>query len=120
MLVMGTPKHPAHPVRKLVGSQQPLRLDDFALGVNPLRLDGVKPRTLLRKQATDDPHALAALFDAAVVFPEPPSHLFRDMPARVVPDEDEELLAKSFELLEAPRKEPRRYRRNRPSVHEPD
>src|SRR5829696_6890585 len=42
------------------------------------------------------------------------------MPAHVVPDEDEDLLAKSFELLEAPRKEPRRYRRNRPSVHEPD
>src|SRR5215204_4995921 len=120
MLVMRTTEYPAHPSGKLVCSEQPLRLYDLALGVYPLGLYGVQPRTLLRKQATDDPHALSALLDAAVVFPEPPSHLFGDMPARVVPDEDEELLAKSFELLEAPRKEPRRYRRNRPSVHEPD
>src|ERR671911_668531 len=120
MLVMRATEHPAHPLGELVRSQEAVGLYDLALGVDPLGLDGVQPRTLLRKQATDDPHALAALLDAAVVFPEPPSHLFRDMPARVVPDEDEELLAKSFELLEAPRKQPRRYRRNRPSVHEPD
>src|SRR5215212_7553210 len=120
MLVMRTTEYPAHPSGKLVCSEQPLRLYDLALGVYPLGLDGVQPRTLLRKQATDDPHALAALLDAAVVFSKPPSHLFGEMPARVVPDEDEDLLAKSFELLQAPRKEPRRYRRNRPSVHEPD
>src|SRR5215207_7415987 len=120
MLVMRTTEYPAHPSGKLVCSEQPFRLYDLALGVYPLGLYGVQPRTLLRKQATDDPHALAALLDAAVVFSEPPSHLFADMPARVVPDEYEELLANSFELLEAPRKEPRRCRRNRPSVHEPD
>src|ERR687897_939527 len=120
MLVMRTTEYPAHPSGKLVCSQQPLQLYDLALGVYPLGLDGVQPWTLLWKQATDDPHALAALLDAAVVFSEPPSHLFGDMPARVVPDEDEDLLAKSFELLKAPRKEPRRYRRNRPFVHEPD
>src|SRR5215211_8308066 len=117
---MRTTEDPAHPPGKLVGSQKPLRLYDLALGVYPLRLDGVQPRTLLRKQATDDPHSAAALLDAAVVFSEPPSHLFGDMPAGVVPDENEELLADLFELLKAPRKEPRRYRRNRPSVHEPD
>src|SRR5215208_1608212 len=86
MLVMSTTEYSAHPVRKLVCSEQPLRLDDLALGVNPLWLDGVEPRTLLRKQATDDPHALAALFDAAVVPSEPPSHLLGDMPTGVVPD----------------------------------
>src|SRR5215208_3849194 len=117
---MRTTEYPAHPPGKLVCSQKPLRLYDLALGVYPLRLDGVQPRTLLRKQATDDPHSAAALLDAAVVFPEPTPHLFRDMPAGVVPDENKELLAHLFELLKAPGKEPRRYRRNWPAVHEPD
>src|SRR5215207_2438008 len=75
MLVMRTTEYPAHPSGKLVCSEQPLRLYDLALGVYPLGLYGVQPRTLLRKQATDDPHALAALLDAAVVLSEPPSRL---------------------------------------------
>src|SRR5215212_11686100 len=118
MLVMGIPEHPAHPVRKLVCSEQPLRLDDFALGVNPLRLDRIEPRTLLRKQATDDPHALAALFDAAVVPPNPPSHLLGDMPTRVVPDEKQDLLAHRLELFQAPLKKPGGYRAYRPPIDE--
>ena len=98
---MRTTEDPAHPPGKLVCSEKPLRLYDLALGVYPLGLDGVQPRTLLRKQATDDPHALAALLDFSVVSSKPPSHLFGDMPAGVVPDENEELLADLFELLKA-------------------
>src|SRR3954447_22865764 len=118
MLVMRTTERPAYPLGKLVGSEEPVRLYDLALGVYPLGLDGVKPRAPLRKQATDDPHPLAALFDAAVVFPEPPSHLFGEVPRSVVPDEQQDLLSRRLELLGAPREEPRRYGRNRPSVHE--
>ena len=76
---MRTTEDPAHPPGKLVCSEKPLRLYDLALGVYPLGLDGVQPRTLLRKQATDDPHALAALLDFSVVSSKPPSHLFGDM-----------------------------------------
>src|SRR5215203_6244368 len=76
MLVMSTTEYSAHPVRKLVCSEQPLRLDDLALGVNPLWLDGVEPRTLLRKQATEDPHALAASLMRRLCLP---SHLLTSL-----------------------------------------
>src|SRR5215212_5245239 len=120
MLVMRAIEDPAYPLGKLVCSEEPLRLHDLALGVHPLGLDRVQPRALLRKQATHDPHPAPALFDFSVVFSEPSPHLFGDMPARVVPDEQQRLLSRRLELLAAPRKKPRRYGRNRPSVHEPD
>src|SRR5215218_3924464 len=101
MLVMRTAKDPAHSVGKLVCSEQPLRLDDLALAVDPFRFDGVQPRTLLGQKAAHDPHPLTALLDFSVVFSEPAPHLFGDMPARVVPDEEQNLLADSFELLQA-------------------
>ena len=118
MLVMGTIEHSTHPLGELVRSEKPLRLYDLALGVNPSGLDIVKPRTLLRKKATYDPHSAAVLFDAAVVRTEPAPYLLGDVPGSVVPDEKEDLLAQSLESLSAPRKEPRRYGRNRPAVHE--
>src|SRR5215208_6684091 len=119
MLMMNTIEYSAHPVRKLVCSEQSLRLDDLALGVNPLWLDGVEPRTLLRKQTTDDPHALAALFDAAVVRTESPSQLLGDMPTPgVVPDEQQDLLAHRLKLFQAPLNKPGGYRAYRPPIDE--
>ncbi len=66
MLVMLTAEDPAYPVRKLVGSKQPLRFHELSLAVNPLGLYGVQPRTLLRQEATHEPHSLTALLDSAV------------------------------------------------------
>ncbi len=99
MLVMRTTENPAYPIHKLVGSKQPVWLDDLALAVYPLRLYGVQPRTLLRKQATHNPHSASALLDSAVVSSEPAPDLPGDMPARVVSDEDQALLVDLFELL---------------------
>jgi hypothetical protein len=44
---MQTIKYSAYPLGKLVCSRQPIGFDDFAPGVNPLRLDRIEPRTLL-------------------------------------------------------------------------
>src|SRR5919199_229248 len=118
MLVVRTTENPAYPIRKLVGSKQPVGLDHFALAVYPLRLYGVQPRTLLRQQATHDPHSLTALLGSAVVSSEPAPDLPGDMPARVVPDEDHDLLADLFELLQAPLKELGRYGTDGPSINE--
>src|SRR5215211_1207275 len=120
MLVMRRTGNPAYPIRKLVGSKQPVWLDDLALAVYPLRLYGVQPRTPLRKKATHDPHPsfAAALLDPAVVSSEPAPDLPGDMPARVVPDEEQNLLADLFELLQAPLKELGRYGTDGPSVNE--
>src|SRR3712207_2176732 len=119
MLVMRTIENPAHPLSKLVCSEKSVWLDDLALRVNPLRLNGVQPWTLLRKQTTHDPHPKAALLDATVMLAEPSPDLLRDVPARVVPDEQQNLLSGRFELFQAPLEEPRRYGTHRPSVHEP-
>src|SRR5215208_754383 len=119
MLVMRAVKHPANSVGKLVCSEQSVRFDHLALGMHPLRLDGVKPRALFGEQAAHDPHSLARLFDVAVVRTEPPPELFGDVPAGVVPDENHDLLSESLELFAAPRKEPRRYGTHGSAIHEP-
>jgi hypothetical protein len=52
MLVMRITNYPAYPIRELMSSQKTVWLDNFALAVFPLGLDGVKPRTLLVQKAT--------------------------------------------------------------------
>src|ERR671910_341171 len=119
MLVMRTIERPADPLGELVGPQKPVELHDPPFPVYPLGLDGVQPRTLLRKKATHDPHPTAAVFDLPVVFSEPSPEFLGDVPARVVPDEHQHFLARRLELFGAPRKEPRRYTAHGPAVDEP-
>ena len=119
MIVMRTTKYPAYSVGELVSSQQSVGFDDLALGVYPLRLYGIEPRTLLGQQAAHDPHSALALLDFSVVLSEPAPDLFGDVPARVVPDEKQHSLARRLELLATPRKEPRGYVTDRPPIHEP-
>src|SRR5918992_901462 len=73
---------------------------------------------MLVMRTTDDPHSAAAPLDLAVVPSEPPPHLPGDVPAGVVPDEEQNLLADLFKLVQAPLKKLRRYGTDRPSVHE--
>src|SRR3990170_791932 len=100
MLVMRTTEDPANPLGKLASAQQTIGLDHFALAVNPFGLDGVQPRTLFWHKAAYDPHSsfAAALFDLAVVLAEPAPHLPGDVPACVVPDENQNLPASRLEL----------------------
>ena len=119
MFVVRTTERPAHPVGQFIRAQQSIELHDLALAMNPFGLDGVQPRALLRQKATDDPYPTAALLDFSIVFAEPSSDLPGDVPACVVPDEKKGLLAKSFELLAAPREKPRGYGAHRPAVDEP-
>src|SRR5215207_11635213 len=86
MLVMRTTKDPTDPIRKLISSQKIVRFHDLALAMNPFGLDGVEPRTLLRKKAAHDPHSsfAATLLDLSVVSSEPAPDLPGDMPARAL------------------------------------
>jgi hypothetical protein len=61
MLVMRTTENPANPLGEFVGAHETVGLDHFALAVDPLRFDGVEPRTLLGQKTTHDPHPLTAL-----------------------------------------------------------
>src|SRR5688572_29108577 len=102
---MRTTEDPAYPVRELVCSQQPVWLYHLSLAVDPLGLYGIEPRTLLGQKAAHYPHPLAAFLNSTVVRSEPASDLLGDVPGSVVPDEDHDLLAKSFELLGTPLEE---------------
>src|SRR5215207_8748806 len=104
VLVVRTSKSRADPLGQLVGTKQTLGLDHLAFAVNPLGLDRVEPRALLGQQTTDDPHSrtAAALFDLSVVSSDPATYLPAYVPARVIPDQHQHLLAQPFELLRAP------------------
>src|SRR5215216_250353 len=118
MLVVRTIEDPAYPIRKLISSQKTVGFYDLALSVNPLGLDGVKPRTLLGQKATHDPHPASALLDFSVVSSEPAPELPGDVPAGVVPDEHHELLSRRLELLAAPSEKLGRYGTHGPPIHE--
>jgi hypothetical protein len=118
MFVMWTAEDPANPLGEFVGSQQTFGLYNLTLAVNPFGLDRVQPRTLLWQKAAYDPHSISAVFDLAVVRTEPAPDLFGDMPARVVPDQKQNLLAKSSKLLATPLKELGRHCTDRPAIHE--
>src|SRR5829696_578778 len=119
MLVMRTTKDPANSVGELVSSQQSVGFYDLALAVYPLGLYGIEPRTLLGQQAAHYPHCAPALFEFSVVRSEPAPDLFGDVPAGVVPDENQHSLACRLELLATSRKEARGYGTHRPPIHEP-
>src|SRR5829696_7949250 len=120
MLVMRTTEDPTDPLGELVSAEQSVGLDHFALAVYPFGFYGVKPRALFRQQAAHDPRSgfAPALFDSAVMFSQPAPEFLGDVPAGVVPDEQQDFLAESFELFAAPREELRRYAAHGPTINE--
>src|SRR5215208_1657026 len=115
---MRTVEDSADPIRQLVSPQQPVRLDNLALAMNPLGLPRVEPRALLGQKAAYDPHSLAAVFDCSVVRGDPPSDLFGDVPGSVVPDQHPNLLARRLKFLAAPRKKAGGYGAHGALIHQ--
>src|SRR3712207_2333967 len=88
--------------------------------MNPLRLDRIEPRALGGQNRhgtirTPWPLALTSLLWAM----NPLSHLMAFVPACVVPDEKQSLLAPMLEPVAAPPKKPCGYGAHRATVHEP-
>src|SRR3954447_16510368 len=119
MLVMRTTEDPTDPIGEFVSAQQTVGLYHFALAVDPFGLYRVQPRALLGQKAAYDPHSASALFDLVVVPAEPAPYLTAYVPGGMVPDEEQHLLAKCFELLTAPLEKPSRYTAYRPTIHKP-
>src|SRR3954469_6091801 len=119
MLVVRTTEDPADPVGQLVCSEQPLGLRNLAFGVHPLRLYGVQPRALGGQKARYYAYSTAAFFDTAVVGSDPVAHPMAFVPAGVVPDQEQGLLAPRLEPSATPFEKPRGYGAHRPTVHEP-
>src|SRR5215213_4804075 len=118
MLVVRTSEGRADSLGQLVGTEQTVGLNYLALAVNPFGLYGVEPRALLGQQAGDDPHPfLLALFESPVMLPDPAPHLAAYVPAGIVPDQHQNLLADGGQLLAAPLQKARGYTAHRTAVH---
>jgi hypothetical protein len=74
-------------ISQLSGREQAVGLDDGALAVDPLRLDGIEPGAFDRQVAGQDTHAMALLLDLLVVSVDPSPHMLADVPGGVVPDQ---------------------------------
>src|SRR5215210_5943143 len=118
MLVVRTSKRRADSLGQLIGAEQTVGFDHFALAMNPFGLHGVKPRALLGQQTSDDPHPfLLALFQSPVAPTDPAANLAAYVPTGVVPDQHQHSLAQSLKLLAAPLQKARGYPAQRAAVH---
>src|SRR5919107_1889995 len=118
MLVLRTTEDPADPFGELICTEQPLGLRDLAFGVDPLGLYGVQPRALSGQKARDYAYPTAAFFDTAVVGADPVAHPTAFVPAGVVPDHQQGLLASRLELVATPTEEARGYGAHGAAIHE--
>src|SRR5215207_4435857 len=119
MLFVSTAEDFANPLSELVSTEQPLSLNYLAFAVNPLGLYCIEPRALGRQQTWHYPDPMAAGFDTAVVGTDPASDLMAFMPACVVPDEKQSLLAPLSKPVAAPREKQRGYGAHGSAIHEP-
>src|SRR5215216_1298782 len=119
MLFVSTVEDPANPLGELVSTEQPLSLNYLAFAVNPLGLYRIEPRALGRQQTWHYPDPMAAGFDTAVVGADPASDLMAFMPACVVPDKKQGLLAPLSKPVAAPREKQRGYGAHGSIIHEP-
>jgi hypothetical protein len=119
MLVMRTTEDPADSVGELISSKQSLGLCNLAFAVDPLGLYGVEPRALGGQQARYYPNPMAAGFDFSVVRCDPLSDLSAFVPACVVPDKQQGLLASRLEPVATPPEKLRGYGAHWAAVHEP-
>jgi hypothetical protein len=101
MRLMDTAEGPTNPISELISTEQPLGLNYLAFGVDPLGFYRVEPQALGGQQTRHYPHSgfACAGFDTAVVGGDPLAHLSALMPACVVPDKKQSLLAPPLELL---------------------
>src|SRR5215211_4865560 len=118
MLVMRATEDSADPLGELVSAEQPLGLRNLAFGVDPLGFYRVEPRALDGQRARHYPNPTAAGFDPAVVGGDPTSHLSAFVPACVVPNQEQGLLAPRLEPSATPLEELRGYGAHRPTIHE--
>jgi hypothetical protein len=73
-------------LHELVRSEQANGFNDLALGMNPMRLNAIEPRTLAGQEEGHDAHTFALSLAGSIVCLEPGTHGFTDVPSCVVPN----------------------------------
>jgi len=118
MRFVDTPETRTDPLGDLVRRQQAGGLDNPPLAMHPFRLDRIEPRTLRWQRTDDDPHPCLPALDRPVVLPDPSPHGRADMPARIVPHQQQRRFPFCGQSVAAPVEELRRDRTDRTTVHE--
>src|SRR5215212_6134961 len=98
MRFMGTAEGIGNAVGEFLDRGPTVGFQDAVFAVGPGGLNGVEPGALDRQVASDDPDAHTVLLDLAVVVPDPGAHLLADVPGRIVPDQQQGVLAGGLEL----------------------
>lgn len=102
MSVIGTAKMRTDPLSQLARRKQASGFNNRSFAMHPLWLDGIEPGTFGWQSKGQNAHAVAALSDLLVVFPDPIAHDLTDMPGRIIPDQQPGTLALSGQTLTAP------------------
>lgn len=120
MRLVSTAEAGTDPLGQLVASQQTRGLDDGALGVHPLGLDRIEPRTLAGQVAhhAKRAHALTLPFYLTALLANPGRHGLAAMPRRIVPDQGQSLDTLAGQGLATPLQKVDRDRTDRPTVYE--
>jgi hypothetical protein len=88
MRFIGTAKVGTDPFCQLASGKPPVMLDHVALGMYPLRFNGIKPGALRGQQEGQNPHAFTGLLDVLVVLAYPGTHGLTLMPGGIIPDQE--------------------------------
>src|ERR671914_676796 len=94
----------ADPLDEFHFAQGAIRFNDGALGVDPLRLDSIQPRTLDRQSADRDSYSAFTL-GLPVMGANPGANFLTDVPTGIAPDQQQRRLARGRELLADPQQE---------------
>src|SRR3712207_6474800 len=120
MFVVRAVESSADALSQFVSAQRSVGLNHLTFAMNPLGLHRIEPRTLLGQQTSGDSHPfLLTLFESPVVRTDPAPDLPAYVPAGVIPDQNQPLLAELFEPVAAPLKKLGRYGAHRATVHKP-
>src|SRR5829696_5245328 len=118
MFFVITAEEPANPLSELVSTGHSLGLNYLAFAVNPLGLDRIEPRAPGGQQTRHYADPTAPILDLAVLGGDPLSHLSAFVPACVVPDQEQSLLASRLEPLATPPEKLCGYGAHRATIHE--
>src|SRR5215469_14089349 len=112
---IGTVKMSTNAFSQLLGRENPIRLHYGLLRMDPLRLNGIEPRTLCGEQEWQDTYPLARLFDVLIVLAHPMTSHVADMPGSIVPTQQPIPFSLRCQALSTRLQEPDRDRAHRSS-----
>src|SRR5829696_5668634 len=109
MRLMDTVEGSTDSIGELVSSKQPLGLNYLPLAMNPLRLNGIEPRTFGGQQTWHYPYPLAAGFDLELVGVDPLFFCITLMPTCALSNKAQRPPRPAYKFLSAIREKLRSY-----------